>query len=278
MLTMALHGADEGTERLTPELVLEVLDAATRSDPRKSGIQAPGYEIGVLLDYLQKTGAPSSSLAPFEFIFFRLLDHVRQPRALYEELSNSPSTFVDLVSRVYRRKNEPPKETTEQENALAEHAWWVLHGWHQIPGLTEDGRVDAEHLTAWVRAARLAFAESDRADIGDEEIGRVLSTSPPGPDDIWPAEAVRELIETIGNSHIESGFVTGRYNSRGTTTRGVYDGGNLERAEAARYLEWSRQTAGEWPRTSRMLRGLAESYTRDAQRLDAEAEIRGDTD
>jgi hypothetical protein len=58
----------------------------------------------------------------------------------------------------------------------------------------------------------------------------------------------------------------------------VYDGGNLERAEAARCIECSRQTAGEWPRTSRMLRGLAESYTRDAQRLDAEAEIRGDTD
>ena len=61
----------------------------------------------------------------------------------------------------------------------------------------------------------------------------MLSTSPPGPDDIWPAEAVRQLIETIGNSHIESGFVTGRYNSRGTTTRGVYDGGNLERRRAA---------------------------------------------
>lgn len=99
------------------------------------------------------------------------------------------------------------------------------HGWHQIPGLTDDGRIDAEHLTTWVRDARLAFAESNRADIGDEEIGRVLSASPAGSDGIWPAEAVRELMETIGNSHIEGGFVTGRYNSRSGTTRGAFDGG-----------------------------------------------------
>lgn len=165
----------------------------------------------------------SSAAAPLEFIFFRLLDDHRRRRALFEELSSSPKTFVDLVSRVYRGKNDPPKVSTEGEAALAEHAWWVLHGWHQIPGLTEGGGIDAEHLTTWVREARLAFAESERADIEDEEVGRVLSASPPGSDGIWPAEAVRELIETIGNSHIEGGFVTGRYNSRGTTTRGVFE-------------------------------------------------------
>ena len=137
-------------------------------------------------------------MAPIEFIFFRLLDDHRRPRArFFEELSSSPKTFVDLVSRVYRGKNDPPKESAEEEAALAEHAWWVLHGWHQIPGLTEGGAIDAEHLTTWVREARLAFAESERADIGDEEVGRVLSASPPGSDGIWPAKPVRELIETI---------------------------------------------------------------------------------
>ena len=113
MLTMALHGADEGTERLTPELVLEVLDAATRSDPHKSASKHPDTRSE---SYSITSRRPVRRSDPWLQLvhLLRLLDHVRQPRALYEELSNSSSTFVKLVSRVYRRKNEPRKDATEQ--------------------------------------------------------------------------------------------------------------------------------------------------------------------
>jgi hypothetical protein len=138
--------------------------------------------------------------------------------------------------------------------------------------------VDGDHLTRWVRAARLAFSESDRADIGDEEIGRVLAASPPGADSAWPAEPVRELIETLGSPSIESGLHVGVINARGVTSRGVYDGGAQERDLAARYLGWAKAIAASSPRTSRVLRRLAESYERDARRMDEEAQITADTE
>lgn len=76
-------------------------------------------------------------------------------------------------------------------------------------------------LRRWVRSARLAFVDSDRDDIGDEQVGRVLSASPEGSDGIWPAEPVRELIEMIGSTRIETGLHTGIVNTRGITSRGV---------------------------------------------------------
>src|SRR5262249_5527256 len=145
-------------------------------------------------------------------------------------------------------------------------------------GLRSDGTIDSDHLTHWVQEARLAFAELDRADIGDEQIGQVLSTAPEGTDGVWPAEPVRDLIETIGSTRIEAGIHLGAVNSRGVTTRGVFDGGDQERALAARYRQWAVQTAGRWRRTSRVLRGLADSYELEAQREDERAEIRADTE
>jgi hypothetical protein len=88
-----------------------------------------------------------------------------------------------------------------------------------LPGVRDDGTIDEERLRSWVRDARLALAESDRADIGDEEIGRVLAASHSGTDGIWPAEPVRSIIETIGSPSVEAGMHIGRLNDRGGTSR-----------------------------------------------------------
>ena len=101
--------------------------------------------------------------------------------------------------------------------------------------------------------------------------------SPLGADGIWPAESVRSIIEAIGSPSIEAGIHVGVVNDRGFTTRGPYDGGEKERNIAARYKRWAQQASGEWPRTSRILRRLAEEYEREAGRHDAEAQVSADT-
>jgi hypothetical protein len=217
-------------------------------------------------------------LAGYEFVFFRILEDHRTPRRLFSALGNDPSLFVDLVQRVYRGKSEPRRQLDEREEALAHHASWILLHWRNLPGRRADGTVDGEHLNAWVKDARLALAESDRADIGDEQIGQVLAMSPPGADGIWPAEPVRDIIETIGSPSIEAGIHVGRMNARGPTTRDVFEGGERERKLALQYRDWAKQTASRWRRTSRILRRLAESYEREAAREDEMAAITADTE
>jgi hypothetical protein len=276
LLAGSLHrSADEPTS-LTADVVRESLAAALSTDPNRARAGSLGYELGVLLDYLEREGAPAQELARYEFAFFPLLDHHRAPRALFDALAADPNEFVDLASRVYRGKNEPERKPDKHEVALAHHAWWVISHWRQLPGHHEDA-VNAEHLKKWVQDARLGFAESDRADIGDELIGQLLAASPAGSDGIWPAESVREIIESTGSQNIESGIHTGVINDRGVTTRGVFDGGQQEWELAAHYRELSTQTATNWKRTSRVLRRLAEDYERQARRNDAEAAVRADT-
>ncbi|HEX8207396.1 MAG TPA: helix-turn-helix domain-containing protein [Solirubrobacteraceae bacterium] len=263
---------------IAPALVEAVLDAALQSDSGEATSQSLAYEVGRLLDYLAASQSNSASVMRFEWAFFSLLDDYREPRALFAALDEDPVFFVELVSRVYRGKRQQRRQLSEDDSALAHHSWWVLNHWRKLPGQRADGTIDADHLRAWVNAARLLLTDNDRADIGDEQIGQVLSASPPGGDGAWPAEPVREIIETIGSRSLETGLHVGVINARGITSRGLFDGGKQERALAADYLRWARETAGEWPRTSRVLRGIAEDYERDAQRHDIEAELTADTE
>ncbi|MEX1140795.1 MAG: helix-turn-helix domain-containing protein [Thermoleophilaceae bacterium] len=277
MLASTLHHESKEPGVLTVEIVENVLEVAVRADPREATSQSLGYEVGMLLDFLEREGFPAEALATYELVYFRLLEDHRRPRALYGQLADSPAFFVELVSRVYRGKHEERRQLDEGDEAFAQHAWTILHDWRQIPGLRDDGKsIDAEHLGRWVRDARLAFSEADREDIGDEQIGQVLAGSPDGADGLWPAEPVRYLVETIGSANIETGLHLGVVNRRGITTRGVYDGGAQERELANRYREWARQASGRWPRTSRVLRTLADTYERDARDHDTEAELSSD--
>jgi excisionase family DNA binding protein len=265
--------ANDSVAHPSIELVERLLRAAVEVDP-KSDPQADvsGYEIGALLDYLERAGADARTMVELEWTYFSALDHTRVPTALYAALAEDPQLFVELLSRVYRGKSQRRRDLDENETAQAHRAWEVLTNWRTLPGQKEDGAVDAEALHAWVKKARLLLSEADRTDIGDEQIGQLLSGSLPGADGAWPAEAVREVIEMVGSKELDSGLYIGRMNSRGITSRGPYDGGDQERALAATYRQWAREVKPQWPRTARVLLQLADSYERDARREDAAAE------
>lgn len=259
--------------------IISLLDHAIQQAPGENEIsQMTGFYIGQLLDHLTATNAPSSDIARFEFAFFRLLEHDREPTVLNRSLATQPDVFVDLVKRAYRGKDQPHRESVDSDQDMATQAWWVLNGWKGFPGQEDDGSINPTIMNDWVRAARLELSGADRADIGDELIGQTFAHCPEGTDGAWPAEPVRDLLETIGSRDLESGIVIGRQNSRGVTTRGVYDGGQQERDLAQQYREWSGMVRGKWPRTSRILRSLADSYERDARREDVRADLDADRD
>jgi hypothetical protein len=137
LLTAQLHGTkDDPPASVTPVVVVEVLDAALLADHLGSQSQSPGYEVGILLDYLASKGMDPAQLARYEFASFRLLENYRTPRALFQVLASNPLEFVDLVQRVYREKSEPDRQLDEHDEALARHAWWVLAHWDaEFPGL-----------------------------------------------------------------------------------------------------------------------------------------------
>lgn len=268
LLSHALHDQQQVEIDLVKQAFGVLLVAVEPApDPTMSG-----YYVGNLLTYMEAHAPDDTELPKYEFMFFELVHDHEPSAALYRALCKDPADFVNFIRSIFRSENESERTQTPQEASFARLAMSVLREWRLLPGQSDDGKIDAVALTEWVRAARLALSDSGHTAIGDEYIGQILAGSPVGDDGIWPAEAVRELIETIGNIRIDTGVQIGKTNRRGVTTRGMFVGGDQEHALEGTYRETAAKIATQWPRTARILRGIADYYQREARRHDEQAE------
>jgi hypothetical protein len=217
--------------------------------------------------------------------YFQIHKHHRRPRALYDELSKNPELFIEALQYVFRPdkelENSASEDTkTEDTNTINPEVWELafklLKNWKGMPGLLEDGSVDAEALRSWVLKTRDLAAECNRSEITDSYIGRRFAYSPPDPDGVWPYRAVRDLIEELANPRIASGLETQIFNNRGVTVRSLTDGGKQERILVEKYEQDARQIQDQWPHTASILRNLADTYRRAAQREDNHADLTQD--
>jgi hypothetical protein len=126
----------------------------------------------------------------------------------------------------------------------------------------------------WITKARELLRNANRATIGDQQIGQALVSVPSGADGLWPAEAVRDLLEDLDSDHIDKGLETAIYNSRGVTTRSLDEGGRQERELVNKHVEAAEAFLDKWPHIARIHRRIADAYEREAEREDAEAERR----
>jgi hypothetical protein len=237
------------------------------------------WEVGELLDYLERTGSDIQVRARLEFLYAHLLQHTRPARALNEVLRTDPALFAEILSYIYFAEGEPrDEEVPAERRAIAEVGYTVIRSWHTPPGVRPDGTVDADRLRDWVTEARRLLANSGRTTVGDLVIGEVLAHVPPDADGLWPAEPVRDLIEDLGSQKFETGIDTGKFNSRGIITRSPADGGTQERRLAAQYRGWADRVSDRWPRTGALLRQMAASHEEWAHREDDESEHFGDHD
>lgn len=279
LLTAYVQGNDE-RPKPSADLIERSLRAAL--EPNLAETLRPGafdYALPILLDRLAAVGTDPDVMFELEWAYLPLLQYSRQPRAIYDRLAQDPDLFVDIVCHAFRAKadTEPRQADATTEDRVL-RCWSVLEGWRRLPGVQGDGSVDAATLSSWVRRARALLLERDRADIGDEYVGQLLSGSPAGADGAWPCEAVRAVVEATKSKHLDAGVQLGRFNARGVTTRGLLDGGQQETALANQYRKWADIVGDRWPRTGRLLRELADGYARDARREDESAERAGDDD
>jgi hypothetical protein len=279
---IALHLLDLHIELAPGALLLRILDAVR--DTLIAGEALPptqrfGLDLEQVLSRLDAVGVDASDIARLEWFFLPLLGHGRltPTLTLHRQMSRDPALFSEVICAVYRAHNwnadeEPPP--TEQEAARARVAYELLSSWHILPGTAPDGSVDAATLNAWVDDARARCTASDREASGDQYIGQILAHAPSGAEGLWPHPAVRDVIERLASARVESGIISGIFHSRGVFAKALDDGGNQERAIAARYQGYADALALPHPRTAGMLRQIAEDYKRYAQREDERAQQR----
>lgn len=213
-----------------------------------------------------------------EWQLFPALGFDANAPTLHQALAEEPAFFVELVTACFRpdmSAEDEPEDSAELERrrGLAARAYEVLSSFHVCPGLSPDGELDAALLCGWVLEARAALEAADRLKIGDGQIGELLAFGPPSQDGSPIHEVTRDLLEQIRSDELDRGLARGIYNKRGVTTRGLLDGGAQE-WELAQSLYEQAEAARQWPRSRKLLNGLAESYEAQARYEDQKAERR----
>ncbi|MGE6699623.1 helix-turn-helix domain-containing protein [Hyphomonas sp. NPDC076900] len=269
---------------LPTQLLIETLQQAVkdvgRSDNQheNDAVMFQHFVVEILKVLDARADADEDSVMSIEWVYLRALEYSeRKPIVLLRALATRPDFFIEIIKMVYKPTEDSgvaEERVADPDTAqrMGEQAWTLLRLWDRVPGSDDAGMVDHSALVAWVRRARSLAAECGREGIVDQKIGEVLSASADDPDGAWPQRAIRDLIDSIRNAEIESGFSLGLYNRRGVTTRGLRDGGLIERKEAARYRAYASAIALEWPRTAALLERIAADYEQEARMHDRQAE------
>ena len=253
-------------------------DVVTVNAEPADGYRIDVYHISKALESLDgRNGVGPDEMAQFEFMFISFLEHSKYgiPN-LERQIAKSPLIFLQALAFAFKRKDgveDPPELRTHSGHSeLASAAYSLLCRIACIPG-TNDGKIKAEALLEWIIEVRRLCAQHGRVEIGDQQIGQLLSNAPAEEDGSWPCHPVCEAMEKIGSQQIGLGFQVGVFNGRGVHSRGLFEGGAQERDLAAKYRGWARQRAFDHPYVSSVLERIAADYDQQGRREDIEVEI-----
>lgn len=242
-----------------------------------------GHDVSMLIHDLEEVlkhlqDAPDNEptqVAHLEWTYLPLLKHgSASPKFLHRELGRDPAFFAQCVELIWR-KDKPedvPADNSDATIARAKLAYELLDSWATHPSLLAEGGPDEPALRAWVEDVRRRCEALGRLDACDHEIGKLLASCPAAPDGSWPCIAVRNIMESIPGDIALDSFHSGIFNGRGTTSRGLHDGGEQERQLAKEYHGFADACQMRWPRVSATLRRLARGYETDARHMDDQAD------
>ena len=169
------------------QLVAQILEAVP-GDLAASADQKPhvdAFRVAHLFNRLDESDdVPDEVVARLEIPYVGMLEHERPHLVLHREVARQPSLFTDLIAWAFKRSDGQAEEvvddqTLEYRATLAYGLVWRLQ---TVPGLMEDGSVDAEALSTWVSEGRRLCKERARGDVGDQQIGQILANAPIGKD------------------------------------------------------------------------------------------------
>lgn len=251
--------------------ILQAIPSSLKADRNASSMEHPIKEIFKLLNARGSVG--HDKMASLELMYLELFqfDNGKIPN-LEAEVNANPAMFCEAISIAYRGTNEPRDlEATEELKHAVSKAHTFLSALSSVPGADDGGLINADKLNSWILEARRISEKTGHLSSLDYQIGELMAHAPVGEDGVWPSEPVREVVNELCSSDLESGIIIGRFNSRGAFWSG--EGGAQERELADQYKGWAKACEYDHPRMAAVLRYIADNYNNDAEREDSEAMI-----
>ncbi|HTJ48896.1 MAG TPA: hypothetical protein VL443_05515 [Cyclobacteriaceae bacterium] len=264
---------------LPSTLLLDILNKiATVETGEKIGLES--FKVEAILNELDKRGdLLEKDMFGLEWHYLSILSSEtsnRKPILLHSQLSENPLFFVEVLKMTYRPdddKKEASEFSDEERSNRAKSGFKLLRSWDKIPGVDRDGKIDVPSLRKWIDDARKFATELGRLKVADAEIGQVLAEYPEKQDqDIWPPVEIAAILDEINTSSLIRNFSVGTTNKRSSTVRAVFDGGKIERSQAAYFRDLAQKHLENYPVTASILSNIASRFLDRARIEDEEAE------
>ena len=261
-LARALHRGDD----LQPSLVVSALLAVPAAT---DSARIEPYRATELIKALQQSkDVDQTDLMKVEWAYLSILDghHDATPLTLERKLATEPAFFGEVVALVFRRRGAEPEPVSESDQLVAQNAYRLLSNWRVLPGSKEDGSIDGDALEKWVEEARSITEASGRLEVSQTLIGQVLFHAPPDSDGLWIDRSVAKVLDARNARGLREGYSLAVSNSRGAFW---HSGGKQERELEQKYRSQAADVeAAGFVRLAGELRGVADSYAREAERAE----------
>lgn len=262
------------------DLLAEMLRRAGTEESSET-IRFKGYEIERIFEEIDnREDIEKSTLIQLEWLYLPILDSYgtrRNPINLEEELANNPDFFIDVLKWIYLPKDKTLLEeerkgiSDEVIESRAKQSYHLLNSWKKIPGMKDDNSIDEIELRSWIDKVRELAKNVSRLEVADMQIGKVLAQYPENVPE-WPQETIFKIIEEINSDSIKSNYSSALFNKRGSSSRGAFDGGDIEREKAAYFEKLEKDFKNKYPNVAEVFKRLSDGYLLDAKRMDDEAE------
>jgi len=258
-----------------------LFDVATVKPRPTDQYRLDAFDIHEALKSLnERAGISRDDMATLEFMYLDVIDDSEYGLPnLEKQIAASPALYFRALTLAFRRHDhgQDPADwridDPERAAAVASKAYKLLDRVKHLPGTDSDGTVDLTALLNWVAEVRGLCEEHDRAAIGDQAIGQLLSRIDPVPEEgAWPRAEVCEVLERTAAKDIGVGFCIGVHNARGVHY-GAEDG-DPERRLSAKFRRLASERAFDYPFVAGLLEEIASGYDREAKWHDVEGEVR----
>ena len=237
-----------------------------------SDLSAERFDRHALLEVIkQLQRAPDADVTDVSWIEFqclKLLDRFSgaSPVFLERRLATEPAFFHEAITTCFRSEHDrdKPVEVDERKKGLAELTFGLLHNWQTPPGSTTEKTIDESAFTAWIQGTRDLCQHSGHWPIAQQTIGSSLIHHPVGLDGLTKYPAVAKCLDAPEHEDMRRGFTIALFNSRGVHG---FSAGKDELKIAKEYrAQADKLDLQKLTRIATTLRGLAESYEREAER------------
>lgn len=177
-------------------------------------------------------------------------------KCFQEEIKRSPELYAEMAGTIFKG-NDKQGESNQIKIQYVTHLYTVA----KFCPAERGGSVNRLELTKWIDKFKNLLSQNGQLKLFGFLLGRLLAFSPPGNDDYYPCEAIREAIEKYYDESLIREYETTLINERGGHW---VSAGREEKKIADQYKKTADYLRIDYPKTAKIFYNLYDYYIRES--------------